>query len=271
MTASIQAMLGALPTDVARVTAWLFLLTALFIPLEHWFAERRQPVRRAEFWVDLGYFYGNGILTAAVLAALSAWLAVGARALTPAVLTDAAGALPLAPRLLAILVVGEFGSYWGHRLTHRVPFLWRFHAIHHSAEQVDWLTNTRAHPLDMMFTRLCGLVPVYLLGLMTAGTAPADMIAVGVIVLTTIWGYFIHANLRWRFGWLESVIATPAFHRWHHTNDAYRDRNYASTLPIYDRLFGTFHLPPDAMPPSYGIDDPMPHGLLGQLARPFVR
>ncbi len=274
MMASIEAMAGqvmasAWLTDVARVTLWLFLLTALFIPLEHWFGERHQPVRRAEFWVDLGYFYGNGVLTAAVLAAISAWLAVAARGLVPAVVTDAAAALPLAPRLAAILVVGEFGSYWGHRWTHRVPFLWRFHAIHHSGTQVDWLTNTRAHPLDMMFTRICGLVPVYLLGL--AGAGAADMTAAAVIVLTTVWGYFIHANLRCRFGWLESVIATPAFHRWHHANDARRDRNYASTLPVYDRLFGTFHLPPDAMPPSYGIDTPMPHGLVGQLLRPFAR
>jgi sterol desaturase/sphingolipid hydroxylase (fatty acid hydroxylase superfamily) len=92
-----------------------------------------------------------------------------------------------------------------------------------------------------------------------------------VAVFTTIWGYFIHANLKWRFGWLEALIATPAFHRWHHTNDANRDHNYASTLPIYDRLFGTLHLPRDARPPRYGIDAPIPSGLFEQLLSPFDR
>lgn len=89
-------------------------------------------------------------------------------------------------------------------------------------------------------------------------------------VVSIAWGYFIHANVRWRFGWAESVIATPAFHRWHHSNGDVRDRNYASTLPLYDRLFGTFYLPRDAMPETYGIDAEMPGGLASQLAAPLM-
>ncbi len=264
MTSAMQGIL----VDVARVAAWLFLLTAIFVPLERLFAERPQPVVRRQLGVDLGYFLGNGIVTAALLSGIIASLAVMLHRLLPGGLTAWIADLPLWVRLAAILVISEFGSYWGHRWSHEVPFLWRFHAIHHSAEQVDWLTNTRAHPVDMIFTRLCGLFPVYLLGLAQAGTGPQGLAAPLLIMLTTLWGFFIHANVRWRFGWLEAWIATPAFHRWHHTNDVHRNHNYASTLPIYDRLFGTLYLPRDTAPPVYGIDAPMPAGLVGQLLSP---
>jgi sterol desaturase/sphingolipid hydroxylase (fatty acid hydroxylase superfamily) len=91
-----------------------------------------------------------------------------------------------------------------------------------------------------------------------------------LMILTNTWGFFIHANLKWRFGWLEAVIATPAFHRWHHTADINRDHNYASTLPIYDRLFGTLYLPKTGSPPRFGVDGAISQGLAGQMLTPFV-
>jgi sterol desaturase/sphingolipid hydroxylase (fatty acid hydroxylase superfamily) len=115
--------------------------------------------------------------------------------------------------------------------------------IHHSAEHVDWLVNTRAHPVDMVFTRLCGLVPLSVLGLAAPLGGSASLIPVIVLFLGTVWGFFVHANVRWRFGRLEWLSATPAFHHWHHTNDgpAYVDKNYAAMLPWINRLFGTFY------------------------------
>ena len=92
-----------------------------------------------------------------------------------------------------------------------------------------------------------------------------------LLLFGTVWGFFIHANVKWRFGPLEWVIATPAFHHWHHTNDANRDRNFASTLPWIDRLFGTHHLPRE-WPGEYGIDDKtMPRDVTGQLLKPLRR
>jgi sterol desaturase/sphingolipid hydroxylase (fatty acid hydroxylase superfamily) len=172
--------------------------------------------------------------------------------------------LPFWARVLAALVVGEIGFYWGHRWSHEIPLLWRFHAVHHSAEEIDFLTNTRAHPIDMAFTRLCGFVPLYVVGLAQSGGSRTALVPVLVVLIGTVWGFFIHANLRWRFGWLESVVATPAFHRWHHTNDEHRDHNYASMLPVFDRIFGTWHVPA-CWPPSYGIDAAMSPNLAGQL------
>ena len=150
--------------------------------------------------------------------------------------------LPLWARVLAGLVAGEIGYYWGHRWSHEIPFLWRFHSIHHSAEEIDFLVNTRAHPVDMVFGRFCGLVPIYVLGLGGPVGPAGSLVPVLVTLIGMVWGFFIHANLRWRFGPLEWLISTPAFHHWHHTRTGPINRNYSSTLPWLDWIFGT-HLP----------------------------
>ena len=140
-------------------------------------------------------------------------------------------------------MVGEFGSYWGHRWSHQIPLLWRFHAKNHSAEEIDWLVNSKAHPVDMAFTRLCGLVPMYLLGLAQPAGNSLDPVPVIVTITGTMWGFFIHSNIKWRFGFLEVLLSSPAFHHWHHTNDnpSVINKNFSSMLPWVDKCFGTFY------------------------------
>lgn len=268
MSPGSHAHLAALAIDVVRTSIWLFLLTAILVPLERLFAERPQAVLRRQFVPDLAYYFINSLGTAAVLTALGAMLAEGARRIMPGAILSFSAGLSLWPRVLATLVVGEFGFYWGHRWSHEIPLLWRFHAIHHSAEQVDWLTASRGHPLDILFTRLCGFVLIYTCGLARPDTGGSVTISL-LTVFTIFWGFFIHANLRWRLGRLEAVISTPAFHRWHHANDEFRNHNYASTLPIYDRLFGTLHLPKRGNPAVFGADTPVPDGVVGQLLAPL--
>ena len=137
---------------------------------------------------------------------------------------------------------------------------------------MDWLVNTRAHPVDLVFTRLCGYVPIYVLGFARPAAETLDWVPLLVALVGALWGYFIHANVRWRLGWLEQVIATPGFHHWHHQNEGpqHRHRNYAPLMPWVDRLFGTFYLDPTRRPDRYGIDEPIGTGLVGQLARPFL-
>ena len=262
----MHTLLVTFAIDVARVTIWLVLLLIVFVPLERIFAEKPYRIWRREFGLDLVWYFGNGVLTTTLLAFVTAMAAVGLSRFVP----HAAASMPLWQRMLATLAVGEFGFYWGHRWSHEIPLLWRFHAIHHTAEQVDWLTNTRGHPVDIVFTRLCGFVPIYLLGLAQMDMTPHSVAVSLLMIFTNTWGFFIHANLKWRLGWLEAVIATPAFHRWHHTADINRDHNFASTLPIYDRLFGTLYLPTTGAPPRFGVDGAVPRGFISQALAPFA-
>lgn len=253
--------------DLLRLAVWLAGLAAVFVPLERLFAARPREVFRPGWLTDLGYYFLNSLLPAALLGPPMAAVAWAAQRVIPAPVPETLAALPLWARLGVGLVAGEVGYYWAHRLSHTVPFLWRFHAVHHSAGHVDFLVNTRAHPVDMVFGRLCGLAPLYALGL-AGPTAGGTTLPVAVALIGTAWGFFVHANLRWRFGPLEWLVATPAFHHWHHTKTGPINHNYASTLPWLDRLFGTHHLPRE-FPADYGIKAPMPDALVDQLVHPL--
>jgi sterol desaturase/sphingolipid hydroxylase (fatty acid hydroxylase superfamily) len=264
--------LPPLALSVVRLCLWLALLAAVFIPLERLFAVRRQKLARKALWSDLGYYFLNNLLPAAILVFPLSAVAWIAHHYVPYRLHIAMASMPTWARIVAILAVGEFGFYWAHRWSHQNRFLWRFHAVHHSAEEIDWLVNSRAHPFDMVFTRFFGLAPLMLLGLgldQRAGQSP-DPATLVVAIIGTVWVFFIHANVRWRFGWLEWVVSTPGFHHWHHTNDEHRDKNFASFLPVMDILFGTYHAPRRAWPERYGIDAPMAPGMAGQLIDPLL-
>jgi sterol desaturase/sphingolipid hydroxylase (fatty acid hydroxylase superfamily) len=257
--------------DLIRLGVWLALIMAVFVPLEQVFAARRQRVARAGFLTDIGwYFLSNLVPKLLLVLPVSAVAWAAHRAMPSAYYASLAG-LPLWVRLAAAMVVGETGYYWAHRLMHRVPYLWRFHAIHHSAAEMDFLVNTRTHPVDSFFGRFCGLVPMYVLGLAQPMGNRMDLVPVLFALIGGLWGFFVHANVSWRFGWLEYLIATPAFHHWHHTNDgvALRGKNYASMLPWLDWWFGSFHLPA-SLPVTYGIDEAMAPDLAGQLLHPWT-
>jgi sterol desaturase/sphingolipid hydroxylase (fatty acid hydroxylase superfamily) len=267
MLQTIQGFLPGFALDVFRLCVWLVLLAAIFVPLERWAGLRQEPAARREVRTNLAWYFINSLLPALVLSVPLALVAVAAQRIVPAAVPALCNELPLGVRLLVALVVGETGFYWGHRLSHQIPCLWRFHAIHHSAGHMYFLVNTRAHPVDMIVTRLFGLTPLYALGL--AGPSATGLATpVFVILAGTFWGFLIHADIRWRCRPLEWLIATPVFHHWHHSRVDHINRNYASMLPVLDRLFGTHYLP-DRWPAEYGIDTPHPATLRGQLLEPL--
>jgi sterol desaturase/sphingolipid hydroxylase (fatty acid hydroxylase superfamily) len=256
--------------DFVHVCAWLLLLAVIFIPLERLWAVQPQKVLRRAVWTDLGYYFVNSLLLSTLLIVPLAAVAWALHAVVPAPLLSLGGNLPFGARLVLGIVVGEFGYYWMHRWMHEVPWLWRFHAVHHSAEHIDWLVGTRAHPVDLVLGRLSGYVPMYVFGLAHPIQNVLDPVSLGVVLVGTIWGFFIHANVRWRLGPLGWLVSTPAFHHWHHTNDEHINRNFSTMLPWVDRIFGTYYMPRNQWPPSYGIDEKLPDGIGEQLLYPLL-
>jgi sterol desaturase/sphingolipid hydroxylase (fatty acid hydroxylase superfamily) len=253
--------------DFLQLAVVLAILIGVFGSLEKLWGLRRQKLFRKAFGTDLVYYFLSGILPRLILILPLSLLARGAHLFFGGTLYQWTAALPLAVRVVLAAVVGDIGSYWGHRWSHEIPWLWRFHSVHHSAEEMDWLINTRAHPVDLIFTRLCGYVPMYVLGLaQPMAGAQLDVAPLIVIVLGTFWGYFIHANLRWRFGWFEYLVSTPHFHHWHHNaRPESINKNYSALLPGVDAMFGTLYLPAKTWPEQYGTQDPVAETLAAQL------
>src|ERR1700722_5176678 len=265
---SHQHLLG-LATNALRACMLLAVVTIVFAPLEHFFAIRPGSLFARGWRVNLGWYFFNGLFTALLLgppALLIAWLIHSA---LPGSVTEAAAGLPLWARMVAAMIVGEIGFYWGHRWSHEIPLLWRFHAVHHSAEHVNFLVNTRGHPVDMIFTRLCGLTLLYATGLASPVGPNPSLVPMLVLFIGSLWSFFIHANVGWRLGPFEEIIASPAFHHWHHTLEDHKDHNYSAMLPLVDRLFGTFYLP-KAWPKDYGTSTPVPETMIGQLLEPLA-
>ena len=232
----------------------------LFVPLEKIFALRPQRVFRRGLLTDLTHLLVNNLFSTAlgialVVAALIPVFWIRNLNIVGHLATGVA--VPLAAALVVV------GNYWGHRLTHTVPFLWRFHAVHHSIELMDWAAAGRLHPLDQAFTQAFTVMPLVILGY-GGGTFA------GVAVFVTLLAIFQHANVRLRFPGLRWVINTPEWHHWHHAVDAEaRDKNFG--LPAVDRLFGTAYMPKDRRPSGFGIPDPVPEvGYLRHLAYPFT-
>jgi sterol desaturase/sphingolipid hydroxylase (fatty acid hydroxylase superfamily) len=166
---------------------------------------------------------------------------------------------------LIYLLVADFLLYWIHRLFHGVQ-LWPYHAIHHSAQDVDWTTAYRFHPINLCLGPF--LVDVLML---YAGISPIVLLALAP--WQTISATFVHANLNWTLGPLKYVIATPVFHRWHHSSpEQGGEKNFAPTFSLWDVMFGTFYMPQGQLPQNYGVDDAQfPQGFVGQLVYPFLR
>lgn len=259
----------ALLTKVAYSFAWLALAVAVFTPLEHFFSVRKAKFFYHGWATNLAWYFINSLVPIFLLGPPSALIAWAIHAVLPADVTGAAADLPLWLRMILALAVGEVGFYWGHRWSHQWSLLWRFHAVHHSAEHVHFLVNTRAHPVDMVFTRLCGLTLLYATGLASPVGREAGLVPALVLLVGSLWSYFIHANVRWRLGVFEEVLSSPAFHHWHHTYEDHKDHNYSSMLPVMDRVFGTFYLPKH-WPERYGTASPMPEDLVGQLLEPIA-
>jgi sterol desaturase/sphingolipid hydroxylase (fatty acid hydroxylase superfamily) len=167
-------------------------------------------------------------------------------------------------QVLEIVLISDLLGYLFHRLLHDNAWLWRFHKVHHTSHHMDWLSAARLHPVDRVLGDFIQLVPLLCLGF---GDGP-------LLVYASILGFQMflnHSNVRLSLGRLRWVVAGPDFHQWHHCEDpsAY-NKNFAPHLVIFDRLFGTAHIPEERVKPwKYGVRESVPEGFWRQLIHPF--
>jgi sterol desaturase/sphingolipid hydroxylase (fatty acid hydroxylase superfamily) len=245
----------------------LIVFSALFIPLERLFARLPgQPIFRRGWRTDLVYFFVGALLVqVTTLLTMKPAMVFFQWAAHPGLQSWVKGQ-PFLLQFVAIVCLADLMQYWVHRLFHTVPALWRFHAIHHSAEALDWLAGSRLHFVDLVVTRALSYVPIYLLGF-------AEGPLYTYVTVVSIWATFIHANVRFDFGPLRWLVATPQFHHWHHGAEREAvDKNFAVHLPLLDWLFGTYYLPDGRWPATYGLvgGDPVPPGFVRQFVQPFL-
>lgn len=246
-----------------EIVVAMVVLAIIFVPLERLFALRPRRILRRGWRTDVVHYLING--AALKVGIIVAVVVVGTvlRAFVPLSFRSAIAASPSWAQIFATLAITTVGGYAGHRAAHEVPLLWRFHRVHHSIRELDWLAANHLHPLDQIFVRSAAVLPVYALGF--------GRLSLGAfVVLTTLQAIFVHANVRLTFGPLRWLIATPQFHHWHHAREpeAYNS-NYAGEFPAVDALFGTLYLPVQRWPTQYGIDEHEPAGYLRQLVWPL--
>ena len=156
---------------------------------------------------------------------------------------------PVIGQVLLSLFVHDLYIYWFHRWQHRNRWLWRIHEAHHSTREVDWLSGSRSHSLEILINQTVEFAPLILLG-----CAPETLAIKGA--LDAVWGMYIHSNIDVRSGWLQYVINGPEMHRWHHAVDEdAHNRNFGTKFAFWDWIFGTAFFPRERKPAGYGLGD----------------
>lgn len=268
--ASVVEVAGETLLKIVPIT---IVIAAAFTALTYWSSGGMARVwwRKREIVTDVLYWF--------MIPLMARFVRIGLLVMGAALLFDIHGAdqliafyenghgplsrLPLWVQIVIFLLASDVLTYWIHRGFHGIH-LWKYHAVHHSSEDLEWISAARFHPVNIFL----GTVAVDV-ALLLAGISPEVMVVVGPF--SVAYSAFVHANLDWTLGPFKYVLASPVFHRWHHTGtDEGGDMNFASTFPAIDWLFGTFYMPEGKVPLHFGIDDKeFPEGFGNQMAYPF--
>ena len=225
----------------------MFLMALIYVPIERlWPQYPEQGTFRKEWVLDVVYFMSTHlpiqILSFMVL--LPATLAT--KYLGIPVLQHSIARLPWVLQFFLAVLVADIAEYFIHLALHKVPFLWRFHAVHHSSKALDWIAGSRSHFVDDTLVRGFILVPMML------GFSQGIIFA--YLIFVTLHATWTHCNFRLNAKWLEQFLVMPRYHHWHHTSQKEGiDKNFAIHFPWIDKLFGTYYYP-DNWPERYGLD-----------------
>jgi lathosterol oxidase len=244
----------------------LFFSALIFIPLEKMMAVRPLSPLRPEWRTDLAYFFMSHVLVQFVLIAVTASTSTVSSLAASPELQARIQSLPYWLQFLLAVFCADLAQALLHRAYHKLGPLWRFHSVHHSSRNMDWLAGSRVHLVEILLTRSAVLLPLVVLGF-------APPVINAYVILVGIQAVLAHANLRLDFGWLEYLVVVPRYHHWHHARAAeYADANYAIHLPLVDMLMGTFRRPPPrTWPREYGVMEleTVPRGFWPQTRMPL--
>lgn len=249
-------------------------LFTLFAVIEALAPRRTRTQPRSTRWITNWAITILDTLTLRLLALALPFLAVGAAvdAQTQGWGVMNALDLPLWLTVVATVLIFDFAIWAQHLITHKIPFLWRFHRVHHADRDIDVTTAIRFHPVEIAFSMLLKIGLVCLLGPPALGIILFEIILNGTAM-------FNHANIRlplWLDVMMRRVLVTPDMHRVHHSDiRAEHDSNYGFSLSIWDRMFGTYIAQPgkghDEMTIGLQWQDDRPSRLGWTLALPFRR
>ena len=242
----------------------MLLMALIYVPLERlWPQYPKQGTFRNEWTLDIVYFMSTHlpIQILSFLVLLPATLAT--RYLGIPALQHFLARMPWILQFFLAMVIADFAEYFIHFAFHKVPFLWRFHAVHHSSKALDWIAGSRSHFVDDTLVRAFVLAPL-MLGF-------SQSIILAYLIFVTLHATWVHCNFGPNPKWLEKFLIMPRYHHWHHTSQKEGiDKNFAIHFPWIDKLFGTYYYP-EKWPEFYGLDsETISPNFVGQTIEPFL-
>jgi sterol desaturase/sphingolipid hydroxylase (fatty acid hydroxylase superfamily) len=242
----------------------MLLMALIYVPLERlWPHYPEQGTFRNEWTLDVVYFMSTHlpIQVLSFLVLLPATQAV--KYLGVPVLQHLMARMPWLLQFLLAVVVADVAEYFIHLALHKVPFLWRFHAVHHSSKALDWIAGSRSHFVDDTLVRGFILVPL-MFGF-------SQSIIFAYLIFVTLHATWTHCNFGPNAKWIEEFLVMPRYHHWHHTSQKEGiDKNFAIHFPWIDKIFGTYYYP-EQWPERYGLDgEEIAPSFLGQTIEPFT-
>ncbi|MFQ5568456.1 MAG: sterol desaturase family protein [Rhodothermales bacterium] len=228
---------------------WLIGVSLLFFLLELATPWRKdQAAFRKDFWLDAFYMFFNFFLFSLIIYNAASDVVItlfndllGRIGITNLVAVEI-GSWPVWVQLLALFILRDFVQWNIHRLLHRVPFLWEFHKVHHSVEEMGFAAHLRFHWMENVVYRMLEYLPLAMIGF-----GIDDFIVVHLFTLAV--GHFNHSNFKLPLGPLKYLLNNPQMHIWHHARHWPDDRpygvNFGLTLSLWDYLFKTDHIPYD--------------------------
>ena len=256
---------------------FLVVLSLLVWVLEILFPWRKnQSIFRKDFWLDFFFMFFNFyIFNLVIFIAFSKFVTkliydISGADITGVSVFDMSG-LGWGWQMLIFFLATDFIQWFTHVLLHRFEFLWRFHKVHHSVEEMGFAAHLRYHWMETVFYTPMKFIAVMFIG----GFAPEQ--AFIIYFFTIAVGHLNHANLGWSYGPLKYVFNNPKMHIWHHAKDLPNERrfgvNFGITLSVWDYIFGKNYIPSSGrdIPLGFSGMEKFPKRFLGLISSGFTK